>query len=529
MPVPKSIYCRLDHRSNKKNLRVAGSHLLAGLPPDGRDADSRRDAGGLLPKFTRSHGSGGVHNFLPRSSSKPRNGFVLVNLRFRENFMTQRRVAVCLLSGILCVLLAASAFAAAEPVAVFRADLAHTGVYPSPGLTSLHGIKWKIHTGGQVISSPIVAAGVVYVGSTDHMLYAIDAKTGAVRWKFDAKSRVPSSPAVADGVVYFLSYDGNLYAVDAGTGKAKWQFATGGEHRFTATHLHGVQPAAERMPDPFDFYLSSPAVWESAVYFGSGDGYVYAIEAATGRLKWKFKTGDVVHASPAIADGTLYIGSWDSYFYALDATTGKEKWRFKTGEDPETHNQVGIQSSAAVLDGTVYFGCRDSNFYALNAATGEKRWVFNNKGSWVIGSPAVNGGKVYFATSDSGLFYALDAKTGARIFSWDSKKWPMFSSPAIAGNMLYIGTHAGKLIAVDLDGQKQAWVFETDGALRNGATYTKPDGTPNYAAAFTGDFYDEMVAGVQKMMSVGAILSSPAVADGVVYIGSTDGNVYALQ
>ena len=74
-----------------------------------------------------------------------------------------------------------------------------------------------------------------------------------------------------------------------------------------------------------------------------------------------------MHASPAIADGTLFIGSWDSYFYALDAATGKEKWRFKTGEDPDIHNQVGIQSSAAVTDGVVYFGCRDSNLYALDA------------------------------------------------------------------------------------------------------------------------------------------------------------------
>ena len=114
-----------------------------------------------------------------------------------------------------------------------------------------------------------------------------------------------------------------------------------------------------------DFYLSSPAYWDGTVYFGTGGGNVYALDAASGNLKWKFQTGDVVHASPAIADGTIFIGSWDSYFYALDAATGKEKWRFKTGEDPDIHNQVGIQSSAVVADEVVYFGCRDSNFYAL--------------------------------------------------------------------------------------------------------------------------------------------------------------------
>lgn len=110
----------------------------------------------------------------------------------------------------------------------------------------------------------------------------------------------------------------------------------------------------ETVPDPFDCFLSSPAVWNGAVYFGSGDGNSYSVNATTGALNWKFKTGDVVHASPAIADGILFIGSWDSYFYALDAATGQQRWRFKTGEDEDIHNQVGIQSSAAVADGMVY-------------------------------------------------------------------------------------------------------------------------------------------------------------------------------
>jgi outer membrane protein assembly factor BamB len=89
-------------------------------------------------------------------------------------------------------------------------------------------------------------------------------------------------------------------------------------------------------------------VANGVVYFGSGDGDVYALDSATGDLRWKFKTGDVVHASPALAEGVLFFGSWDSYFYAVDAATGKEKWRFHGGEDPTIHNQVGFQSSPAV-------------------------------------------------------------------------------------------------------------------------------------------------------------------------------------
>ena len=109
------------------------------------------------------------------------------------------------------------------------------------------------------------------------------------------------------------------------------------------------------------------------------------------------------------------FGSWDSFFYAVDAATGKEKWRFHGGEDPLIHNQVGFQSSAAVVDGVVYVGCRDSNLYALEAATGKEKWRFNNEMSWVITSPAVAHGKVYLRTSDSSLYHVVDAATGKSI------------------------------------------------------------------------------------------------------------------
>jgi eukaryotic-like serine/threonine-protein kinase len=412
---------------------------------------------------------------------------------------------------------------------MFRANPQHTGVYRSSPIVDLNRVKWKFHAGGRVFSSPAVADGVAYVGSTNGNFYAVDLASGTQMWKFETKSRITSSPALAAGLVYFGAYDGTFYAVDVTSGQLKWKFQTGGERRYTATHIHGSQPATEMMPDPFDFYLSSPVVLEGAVFFGSGDSNIYALNAATGALNWKFKTGNVVHASPAIADGKLFVGSWDSYFYALDVATGREAWRFKTGEDPKIHNQVGIQSSAAVVDGIVYFGCRDSNFYALDAKTGQEKWSFPNQGSWVITSPAVADGTVYFATSDSGLFHALDARTGTHVFSLKLQGWPMFSSPAIAGNMVYIGSHSGKLLAIDRTSRKQAWIFQTDGARQNAATYTKSDGTPKYEAAFSSDFYDDMIVGVDKMLSIGAVLSSPVMVDQVVYVGSSDGNLYALQ
>jgi len=425
-----------------------------------------------------------------------------------------------------CMLLLGTSAAADT---MFRLDARHSGVSAAEGVAVLHRIKWTVRTGGAIVSSPALAAGVLYFGSNDHNLYAVDATSGAVRWKFPTKGRITSSPAVAGGRVYFGSYDSNFYALDAATGTLAWKFTTGGERRFSGTHLHGAEPAAELMPDPFDVFLSSPALAQGNVYFGSGDGNVYALDAASGALRWKFRTADVVHASPAIADGTLYIGSWDSYFYALDAATGRQRWRFKTGVDAAIHNQVGIQSSAVVADGVVYFGCRDSHLYALDASTGAERWAFSTGDSWVVSSPAVRDGTIYFATSDSALVQALDATRGTEIFSLDFKHWPFFSSPVLAANFLYIGSHQGKLLAIDLRTRSVAWEFQSEDARRKVAPYTNPDGTPNYRAAASDSFYDQLVVGNDRLMAIGAVVATPVVDTGTVYFGSWDGQLYALE
>jgi outer membrane protein assembly factor BamB len=427
------------------------------------------------------------------------------------------------LVALLCTSVSIPAFS--QTIASFRGDAQHSGIYQQVGVPLLHGIKWKFKTGAAVISTPAVVDGTAYFGSNDHYLYAVNLADGAQHWKFKTGSRVTSSPAVYNGRVYFGSYDGNIYAVDAKSGEQRWKFASEGERR----HLHGTDPAAESMPDPFDFYLSSPSIDADTVYVGSGDGNIYALDASSGALRWKFHTGNVVHASPAVANGMVYIGSWDSYFYAIDEKSGKERWRFKTGEDQEIANQVGIQSSATLAGGMVYFGCRDSNLYALDAASGAKKWAYHTKGSWVISTPIAKDGTLYFATSDSALFDAVDAKTGVLKYSLSFHHWPMFSSPAIAGRNLYIGSHAGTLMAIDLDKHDTAWTFSTDGAKQNSAALTMKDGDPNYAAAFGGTFYDDLVMGVWKMLSIGAVLSSPVIERDVIYFGSTDGNVYAIS
>ncbi|MGD1154487.1 MAG: PQQ-binding-like beta-propeller repeat protein [Terriglobia bacterium] len=440
-----------------------------------------------------------------------------------------RRAKRTFVPGLLILLsLGAPAWADSQP-AMFRGGPEHTGVYPGTGLTNFEGVQWKFKTRGHVLSSPAVYAGTVYVGSDDRNLYALDAATGAEKWHFETQGgAINSSPAVSTDAVYFLSADGSFYALDPQTGKQLWKFETEGERRFEAKGLHGVTPHQQTIPDPWDFYLSSPALYDGGVYFGCGDGNVYALDAQTGRLRWKFHTRGVVHSSPAISAGVVYIGSWDSYLYALDAATGQEKWKFKTGEDPKIFNQVGIQSSPAVAEGTVYFGCRDAHLYAVDAKTGQLKWNFPTQGSWVIVSPVVREGVVYFATSDSALFHAVDAATGKERFTLPTGMF-VFSSPTVAGDMAYFGVFNGKLLAVDLKAGKQRWEFQTAASKTSLLPLLLPDGKPDYARIFGSDFWEDMVVAVHKLFALGAIVSSPTVVDGVLYVGSADGYVYALK
>src|SRR5450755_1371924 len=105
--------------------------------------------------------------------------------------MQMRKTVLC-----FSMLLALRSFAVGQDTTMFRGDLAHSAQY-AQGLPKLNGVKWTFHTHGEVISSPAVVAGVVYVGSTDGNLYAIDEESGALRWKFATGARIPSSPAVA--------------------------------------------------------------------------------------------------------------------------------------------------------------------------------------------------------------------------------------------------------------------------------------------------------------------------------------------
>jgi len=413
--------------------------------------------------------------------------------------------------------------------AMYRGDAAHRGVSADAAPREFHRVRWTFPTGGRVVSSPVWSGGLVLFGSDDGHVYAVDAATGQQRWMARTGGPVPSTPAVADGRVFAVSYDGRLWALDARTGEVLWKFATEGERRFEARGLHGMQPRTQTFADMYDVYLSSPLVVGGKVFFGSGDGHVYAVDAATGRLAWKFATGDVVHASPAFAEGLVVVGSWDGRLYALDAATGAQRWAFQAGVDPLIHNQQGFQSSPAIAGDTVYVGCRDGHLYAIGLHDGAQKWAIDTEGSWVNSSPAVAQGRVYFATADTARYHVVDAATGQPAQAPGSTQAYVFGSPTVAGDTVLVPVLNGSLQARDRDDGRLLWTFRTEAARANRDWVLAPDGRFNAGWLFTSSWGDATADGARRQQSVGSFFGTPLVVAGTVYIGSADSNVYALE
>ncbi len=280
-------------------------------------------------------------------------------------------------------------------------------------------VNWTFKTGYWVKSAPAVVDGVVYVGSSDGYLYALDAADGAVKWAYNASYAVVDAPTVADGMIYVGSNDGTLHAIHAATGVQAWSLSIGNNGFFSSpVVVHGVvyvgswttgklfaldaTTGAVRWSYTTGYSLAGPTVVNGVVYVpldgaDIGTGGVDAINAATGALKWFRATGNYVYTTPAVADGLVYVGSGDHKIYALKAANGAVKWTYTTGLD--------VTASAAVANGVVYDGSNDGNVYALDAATGVLDWSYAT-GAPVISSPAVANGKLYIG-SDTGIIYAF--------------------------------------------------------------------------------------------------------------------------
>jgi outer membrane protein assembly factor BamB len=343
----------------------------------------------------------------------------------------------------------------------FRSSAKHRGANAfenvlSPANVSGIDQDWAFTTGGTVASSPAVVNGVVYIGSDDTNLYALNASTGAQLWSFPTGGNV-FSPAVANGVVYAVG-NGNVYALNAATGAQQWTQTIGADSE------------------------SPPTVANGTVYVGLGAG-VYAFNAATGAQDWTFTTGEVVDGAPAVANGVVYVGSVDGNLYALNASTGAKLWSFSGSE---------VETAPAVADGVVYAAADNGNIYALNATTGSQLWSFST-GSSVFSSPAVTNGVVYVG-SNNGNVYALDAASGTQLWSFATGS-SVSSSPAVANGVVYVGSDDDNVYALNAATGARLWSFTTGGAVGSSPTVVNGE---VYVGSNDGNLYAFDLAGGQQ-------------------------------
>ncbi|MFI7414029.1 PQQ-binding-like beta-propeller repeat protein [Streptomyces sp. NPDC049627] len=259
---------------------------------------------------------------------------------------------------------------------------------------------------------------------------------------------------------------------------------------------------------------SSPLVSRGVVYVGGREASLYAVDSATGKQKWKFSTGQDAEApsSMALADGLVYACG-GKHLYAVDTATGKQRWKFPTG---------GNAYSPTAGDALVYVGS-DEYLYAVDPATGKQRWKFRTgKGGVFRASPAVAGRVLYVGDTNNGLLYALDAITGEQW--WESDIATVSGEPPVVyGGMVYFTSFGGQLYAVDTIKATTRWVFTNGGgrspAVANGVVYVGSNGSLYAVDAATGKQRWTFPTGSRAF-------SSPVVSDGVVYVATSSDDKY---
>jgi outer membrane protein assembly factor BamB len=349
------------------------------------------------------------------------------------------------------------------------------------------------------------------------------------KWTGITGGSVDSSPAVVNGVLYVGSDDNKLYAFDAN-----------GTHNCSGTpkRCAPLWTAATR-----GAVRSSPAVVNGEVYVGSDDNNLWVFDAngtknCSGTPKictrlWTARTGGAVRSSPVVVNGVVYVDSYDTNLYAFDAngkincsgtpTRCAPLWTAPSGN-------VGVDSSPAVANGVVYIGAVSEGCGRLFCFGVSFLNAFDANGK--INCSAV-------------------PKTCAPLWTAVGNVGQMDSTPAVANGLVYFGRSSDNgnnfaLAGFDATGTRgcsgtpktcsPVWtsgpinglgVWVSSPAIANGMIYVGGtlDSTDHHLYAFnaTGQ------ATRWTANTDGAVTSSPAVANGVVYVGSNSGTFFAFD
>ncbi len=312
-------------------------------------------------------------------------------------------------------------------------------------------LKWKYSTKDSIEGSVTIAEGMVYAGSFDQHLYALNLQDGTLKWKVKL-GPIKSSPVVKKDRLYVGDTDGNFFCVNRADGKMLWKFQTQGEITGGA-----------------NFYKES-------ILIGSHDCTLYCLDT-NGKKQWEFKTEGPVNGSPAIVDGKTFVAGCDSNLHIIDIKEGKELatvdlggqagataaidgkflyvgtmnnevlaidldkkeilWRFSPKQ-----RALPFYASAAIADNYIVTGSRDKRVYALDRKTGEVKWNFLTEGK-IDSSPVINGKRVFVGSFDRN-FYELEIDTG-KVIQTRELDGAILASPAIADGNVIIATEKGTI------------------------------------------------------------------------------------
>ena len=321
---------------------------------------------------------------------------------------------------------------------MLRRDAAYTGSDGTPVQAPLEKV-WEFRAGGDIESSPAVTYGVVFFGSKDNNVYALDAATGQRRWTFKTRKAITSSPVVVDGTVYVASNDKSLYAIDAQTGQKRWQFSTGND------------------------ISSTPAVGHGMVFFGCKDKRIYAIDAQTGQRKWAFESDYKDHSAPTIAEGKVLIsgsGFTSRKLYAIDAASGSLVWE-----------QKGYLAKPCpfVLGNIVLAYDSQGRLSKVDLASGaEQGWLFSSDAT----SATVSRGIVFATFKTPAGLYAYDlSRTGLSFTGWDwvaTVEEGSVSAPAVGGEFAFAAVLGGKkLFGINVSKFMKRWEFNLNEKIKS--------------------------------------------------------------
>jgi len=334
---------------------------------------------------------------------------------------------------------------------MFKGNPARTGNTPEKLRTPLK-IKWTYPEKSlkeRIFTSPIVYQGMVFFGSCDRHLHAVDQFNGKSIWKRPTGDKIISTPAIYRGVIFVASLDGNIYAQLTKNGKPLWVFSTEeSSGKITAPLLACAQ----------------------GVIAVTADGALYCIDSETGKKKWvtvlETTAGEAEYSSgggAAFQQGMIFIGTNRGIFYAIEASSGKISWRV-TGKKEDNPPFI---ATPAVVAKTCYTPDRSGNFYAFSLENGKDTWSHTVSLDGVVeGSPSVGFGKILVGTQ-SQYIAALNLHTGGEIWRKKNERIRLMdavlSTPLITSDgLVFYGSNSGYIYCRLLESGEEVWKHKLD-------------------------------------------------------------------